>query len=80
MNADLIKEYTNEQIKTTLFQMGLTKPPGPDGFPALFYQTHWNFLQDAIFQAVRSFLDWSPLPDGFCDCVIVHRRLQTRII
>jgi hypothetical protein len=44
MNADLTKEYTNEEIKTALFQMGPTKAPGLDGFPALFYQTHWEFL------------------------------------
>jgi hypothetical protein len=51
--------------------MGPTKGPGPDGFPALFYQTHWEFSPDAICQAVRSFLDGIPLPDGFCDFVIV---------
>jgi hypothetical protein len=71
MNADLTKEYTNEEIKAALFQMGPTKAPGPDGFPALFYQTHWEFLQEEICQAVRSFLDGSLLPEGLCDSVIV---------
>ncbi|KAK1602970.1 hypothetical protein QYE76_018463, partial [Lolium multiflorum] len=52
MNDNLTKEYTNEEIKTALFQMGPTKAPGPDGFPALFYQTHWDFLEEAICQAV----------------------------
>jgi hypothetical protein len=71
MNTDLLKEYTNEEIKTALFQMGPTKTPGLDGFPALFYQTHWNFLQEEICRAVRSFLDGSPLPEGLCDSMIV---------
>lgn len=71
MNDDLCKPYSNEEIKTALFQMGPTKAPGPDGFPALFYQTHWNFLQEEICQAVRSFLEGNPIPDGFCDSVIV---------
>lgn len=54
-----------------LFQMGPTKAPGPDSLPALFYQTHWSFLDDDIFHAVRSFLEGGPIPEGFCDSVIV---------
>jgi hypothetical protein len=45
MNDDLCKPYTDEEIGAALFQMGPTKAPGPDGFPALFYQTHWDFLR-----------------------------------
>jgi hypothetical protein len=71
MNADLLKEYTNEEIKFALFQMGPTKAPGPDGFPALFYQTHWEFLEKDICHAIRSFLQGGSLPEGFCDNTIV---------
>ncbi|KAM0913768.1 hypothetical protein ACQ4PT_011941 [Festuca glaucescens] len=52
MNADLLKPYTNDEIKAALFQMGPTKAPGPDGFPALFYQTHWDFFQEEICRAI----------------------------
>ena len=45
MNVDLCKPYTDEEIGATLFQMGPTKAPGPNGFPTLFYQTHWDFFQ-----------------------------------
>jgi hypothetical protein len=40
MNEELGKPYSNEEIKAALFQMGLTKAPGPDEFPAMFYQVH----------------------------------------
>jgi hypothetical protein len=52
MNEDLCRPYTDEEIKEALFQMGPTKAPGPDGFPALFYQTHWEFFRKEICEAV----------------------------
>lgn len=39
-NEELCKPYSNEEIKEVLFQMGPTKAPGPNGFPAIFYQKH----------------------------------------
>jgi hypothetical protein len=71
MNEDLCKPYTNEEIGAALFQMGPTKAPSPDGFPALFYQTHWEFFKEEICNAVRSFIDGGEVPAGFCDSVII---------
>ena len=71
MNADLVLEYTNEEIKGALFHIGSTKTPGPDGFPALFYQTHCNFFEEEICQADRSFLNGGSIPEGFCDSINV---------
>ena len=71
MNVELGKEYTNEEIKYALFQMGPTKAPGPDGFPALFYQRHWDLLEHDICEAVRGFLKGDDIPEGFNDSIIV---------
>jgi hypothetical protein len=71
MNVDLCKAYTNDEIKTALFQMGPTKAPGPDGFPAMFYQVHWDLVQVMVCDAVRSFLGGDEIPEGFCDSVIM---------
>jgi hypothetical protein len=71
MNDDLGKPYTDEEIGAALFQIGPTKAPGPDGFPALFYQTHWDFFKEEIYNAVRAFISGGEVPEGFCDSVIV---------
>jgi hypothetical protein len=70
-NEMLCKPYTDEEIHEALFQMGPTKAPGPDGFPALFYQRYWDFFQADICSAVRSFLQGDTIPDGLCDTTIV---------
>lgn len=70
-NDFLCKPCSDEEIKNALFQMGPTKAPGPDGFPALFYQRHWNLLHDEICTAIRSFLAGEEIPDGLCDTTIV---------
>jgi len=59
------------RIRDALFQMGPTKAPGPDGFPALFYQRHWDFFKEEICSAVRGFLQGDQIPDGLCDTNIV---------
>jgi hypothetical protein len=71
MNSDLCKAYTDVEIETALFQMGSTKALGPDGFPALFYQTHWEFFKAEICHVVRSFLCGSEIPAGLCDSTII---------
>jgi hypothetical protein len=37
-NGDLYREFLVEEISDALFQIGLIKAPGPDGFLAWFFQ------------------------------------------
>jgi hypothetical protein len=70
MNADLCKEYSDEEIKEALFQMGPTESPGPDGFPTLFYQKHWEFFKVESCSAVRGFLNGDSMIA--CKCYTMH--------
>jgi hypothetical protein len=45
MNEDLMKEFTEKEISDGLFQIGPLKAPGPDGFPARFFQRNWAALK-----------------------------------
>ena len=38
-NAHLTAPYSEDEVETAVFQMEHNKAPGPDGFPAEFYQT-----------------------------------------
>jgi hypothetical protein len=37
----------------------------------MFYQVHWELVQDMVCDAVHSFLGGDEIPEGFCDSVIV---------
>jgi hypothetical protein len=52
MNDSLLKPLKEEEVKNALFQMFPTKAPGPDGFPAYFFQTHWELCGEEVTSAV----------------------------
>ena len=64
MQKFLSSEFTTEEVKVALFQMGPTKAPGPDGMNALFYQKFWHVVGNNVVLAVLDFLNnGNMLPD-----------------
>ena len=57
MQEFLSSEFTAEEVKVALFQMGPTKAPGPDGMNALFYQKFWHVVGNNVVLAVLDFLN-----------------------
>ena len=53
----LSSEYSLEEIKAVLFQMGPMKALGPDGMNALFYQKIWHIVGDDVINVVLDFLN-----------------------
>ncbi|KAA3455485.1 reverse transcriptase [Gossypium australe] len=43
-NVTLSVTYTEEEVISALKGMGPTKAPGPDSFPALFFQRYWHIV------------------------------------
>ena len=52
MKVVLSSEFTADEVRVALFQMGPTKAPGPDSMNALFYQKFWHIVGDDVIFAV----------------------------
>jgi len=73
----LSKDFTVDEIKEAIFQMGPTKALGPDGMNALFYQNYgilWVVSGDVV-NAVLDFLnDGVMLPDlNYTNIVLIPK-------
>ena len=52
MNEGLMAPFIEKEVKEALFLMFPTKAPGPDGFPAHFFQRHWDLCGKEITSVV----------------------------
>ena len=57
MQDMLSRDFTANEIKEAVFQMGPTKAPGPDGMNALFYQKFWHIVGPDVVNVVLDFLN-----------------------
>ncbi|KAF5465302.1 hypothetical protein F2P56_015322 [Juglans regia] len=57
MNELLLQKFTEEEVKVAVFQMKGMGSPGPDGFPALFYQSHWDILGKEVCRFALNILN-----------------------
>ena len=48
MNEELNKPFTEDEVLVALAQMCPTKAPGPAGFPAAFFQKHWQSISRGL--------------------------------
>jgi hypothetical protein len=44
-NTTLVSPFSKEGVQLVIFQIDHNKAPGPDGFPAEFYQTFWSLIK-----------------------------------
>lgn len=68
---DLSCSFTEAEVKDALSSMPPLKFPGPDGYPALFYQKYWNILGSSVIDCVLNFLNHKSLPPGLIFTYIV---------
>jgi hypothetical protein len=54
-NDMLSTPFSKKEVKEAIFRMELNKLPGPDGFPAEFYQTFWDILKGDMMALFSEF-------------------------
>ncbi|XP_020153203.1 uncharacterized protein [Aegilops tauschii subsp. strangulata] len=71
MNLALNAPYSQEEVKNALFQMFPTKAPGPDGFPAHFFQRHWEICKDEVTNVVLKIVEGNESAESINETVLV---------
>ncbi|GKA22377.1 hypothetical protein Tco_0708339 [Tanacetum coccineum] len=61
---DLERNISNEEIKQAVWDCGLDKSPGPDGFTFGFYRRFWNIVHMDVVEAVKCFFQNGTFPRG----------------
>ncbi|GKA20798.1 RNA-directed DNA polymerase, eukaryota [Tanacetum coccineum] len=61
---DLECDIARDEIKRAVWDCGIDKSPGQDGFSFGFYRRYWNFLEKDVEQAVRYFFLHGTFPKG----------------
>ena len=62
--------FSDKEIADALFQIGPLKAPGPDGFPAHFFQRNWEVMREQVI-AGKEFFRTGTMPEGVNDTTIV---------
>ncbi|GJU04884.1 RNA-directed DNA polymerase, eukaryota, reverse transcriptase zinc-binding domain protein [Tanacetum coccineum] len=61
---ELEKNVTKDELKRAVWDYGLNKSPGPDGFTFGFYQRYWSFLENHVMEDVSHFFLYGKFPRG----------------
>ncbi|KAL6202672.1 hypothetical protein ACLB2K_026377 [Fragaria x ananassa] len=60
----LSRAVSMEEVYKALFSIGGLKAPGVDGFPAVFFQKHWNMFSNEVFNLVSNAFSTGVIPEG----------------
>ncbi|KAK5845345.1 hypothetical protein PVK06_001517 [Gossypium arboreum] len=67
----LRKPVSNEEIKVALFDMAPLKALGNDGFHALFFQKHWDFIGGTVCDWIKRIFEGNPIEADMNNTLIV---------
>lgn len=70
MNAALMADFTEEEVKTALDNIGDLKAPRLDGMTTIFYKKFWDLVGRKITTEVMQFQQGGSMPDHWNETII----------
>ena len=81
-NELLTAPFTEEEVRTAIFQLEHNKAPGPDGFPPEFYQVFWGVVKNDLMALFTDFYQRTlPLNRlNFGNIILLPKKAEARVI
>lgn len=64
LNGRLVTQFSKEEVKEVVFEMGGSKVPSSNGFLGSFFQSFWDIVGREVVIAVQSFQELKIMPKG----------------
>nr|GEZ14206.1 hydroxycinnamoyl-CoA quinate/shikimate transferase [Tanacetum cinerariifolium] len=61
---ELESMVTREELQRAVWDCGVNKYPGPDGFTFGFYRHFWSLIENDVFVAINHFYTYDVIPKG----------------
>nr|GEV23258.1 putative RNA-directed DNA polymerase, eukaryota [Tanacetum cinerariifolium] len=62
--VELESDVSNEEIKRAVWDCGIDKSLGPDGFTFGLYRRFWNLIENDVYDAIKYFFTYGVIPKG----------------
>nr|GFB17362.1 RNA-directed DNA polymerase, eukaryota, reverse transcriptase zinc-binding domain protein [Tanacetum cinerariifolium] len=59
-----VEKVSNEEIKRAVWDCGIDKAPGPNGFTFGFYRRYWDIIGNDVVDAIKWFFFHEEIPKG----------------
>ncbi|CAN1347905.1 Putative ribonuclease H protein At1g65750 [Linum perenne] len=71
MNATLIAEVSDVEIRKAVFSLGANQSPGPDGYPGHFFRRYWLTIGPMVYKEIKEFFRSNSMPNSWNDTHLV---------